>query len=107
MARFSQGSFGEKTDRLLRNDDGGIAFLSQRCAVRGHHVVAEKKAQLPPGHHLATCSQKTLPLEKSGPLPLLALGLAPAFLPPFVFAKKPAPPPQPAQQPQSSSETHL
>ena len=102
MARFSQGSFGEKTDRLLRNDDGGIAFLSQRCAVRGHHVVAEKKAQLPPVRHLATCSQKTRPLGKYWAASLLAIGLAAGLHPPFAFAQKPAPKPQPAQQPQSS-----
>ena len=102
MARFSQESFGEKTDRLLRNDDGGIAFLSQRCAVRGHHVVAEKKAQLPPVRHLATCSQKTRPLGKYWAASLLAIGLAAGLHPPFAFAQKPAPKPQPAQQPQSS-----
>ena len=102
MARFTQGLFGEKTKRLLRNDGGGIVFLSHPCAVRSHHVVAEKKAQLPPVRHLATCSQKTRPLGKYWAASLLAIGLAAGLHPPFAFAQKPAPPPQPAQQPQSS-----
>src|ERR1022692_2660150 len=102
MARFTQGLFGEKTKRLLRNDGGGIVFLSHPCAVRSHHVVAEKKAQLPPVRHLATCSQKTRPLGKYWAASLLAIGLAAGLHPPFAFAQKPAPKPQPAQQPQSS-----
>src|ERR1039458_3062291 len=102
MARFSQESFGEKTDRLLRNDDGGIAFPSHPCAVCGHLAVAGKKAQVPPARHLANCSQKTRPLGKYWAASLLAIGLAAGLHPPFAFAQKPAPKPQPAQQPQSS-----
>lgn len=46
MHTFCRGAFSEETKRLLKEDsrNGGIAFLSQPCAVCGLDVLAENKA---------------------------------------------------------------
>jgi hypothetical protein len=101
MAKFSQDLFGENTKRLFINNEVEIIYLSQPCAIPGHHVVAKEKAQLLPVRHLAACSAKSGPLGKYWAASLLAVGLAAGMHPPIAFAQKPAPPPQPIQQPKS------
>jgi hypothetical protein len=46
MPGFCRGAFNEETKCLLKEDSkkGGIAYLSQPCAICGQHVLAENKA---------------------------------------------------------------